>query len=83
METSTLILRSIVSETDAEAKAEAKEGTHVEAVRDSASMKVMRVKHLKGWVDKRRTASQRKSVEGVDCSVSFSGLIEGWNLMWN
>ena len=43
-------------------------------------MKVMRVKHLRGWVDKRRTASQRKSVEGVDCSVSFSGFIEGWNL---
>ena len=38
METSTLILRSIVSETDAEAKAEANEGTHVEAVMDSKSM---------------------------------------------
>ena len=35
METSTLILRSIVSETDAEAKAEAKEEAHVEAVKDS------------------------------------------------
>ena len=59
--------------------------THVEAVTDSKSMERakaghMQVKHLKGWVDKRRTASQRKSVEGVDCSVSFSGFIEGWNL---
>ena len=57
METSTLILRSIVRETDAEAKAEAKEGTHAEAVRDSKSMERakaghMRVKHLRGWVDK-------------------------------
>ena len=56
--------------------------THVEAVTDSKSMERaqaghMRVKHLRGWVDKRRTASQRKSVESVDCSVSFSGFIEG------
>ena len=29
---------------------------------------------------KRRTASQRKSVESVKGSVSFSGFIEGWNL---
>ena len=76
METSTLILRSIVSETDAEAKAEAKEETHVEAVKDSKSMERaqaghMRVKHLRGWVDKRRTASQRKSVEGVRFCIVF------------
>ena len=45
METSTLILRSIVSETDAEAKAEAKEGTHVEAVTDSKSMKHAKAAH--------------------------------------
>ena len=32
------------------------------------------------WVDKGRTASQRKSVESVKGSVSFSGFIEGWNL---
>ena len=81
-ETQRFILRSIVRETDAEAKAEANEGTHVEAVKGSKSMERakaghMQVKHLKGWVDKRRTASQRKSVEGVDCSVSFSGFIEG------
>ena len=84
-ETQRFILWSIVKETDAEAKAEANEGTHVEAVKGSKSMERakaghMQVKHLKGWVDKRRTASQRKSVEGVDCSVSFSGFIEGWNL---
>ena len=81
-ETQRFILWSIVKETDAEAKAEANEGTHVEAVKGSKSMERakaghMQVKHLKGWVDKRRTASQRKSVEGVDCSVSFSGFIEG------
>ena len=82
METSTLILRSIVSETDAEAKAEAKEETHVEAVRDSKSMERaqaghMRVKHLRGWVDKKTHSVKRKSVEGVKGSVSFSGFIEG------
>ena len=37
-ETQRFILRSIVRETDAEAKAEANEGTHVEAVTDSKSM---------------------------------------------
>ena len=47
--------------------------THVEAVKDSKSMKrkQMRVKHLRGWVDKRRTASQRKSVEGVRFCIVF------------
>ena len=33
--------------------------------------KRMRVKHLRGWVDKRRTASQRKSVEGVRFCIVF------------
>ena len=37
-ETQRFILWSIVRETDAEAKAEANEGTHVEAVTDSKSM---------------------------------------------
>ena len=41
METSTLILRSIVRETDAEAD----EGTHVEAVTDSKSMKHAKAAH--------------------------------------
>ena len=41
METSTLILRSIVRETDAEAN----EGAHVEAVTDSKSMKHAKAAH--------------------------------------
>ena len=41
METSTLILRSIVIETDAEAN----EGAHVEAVTDSKSMKHAKAAH--------------------------------------
>ena len=45
METSTLILRSIVRETDAEAEAEANEGAHVEAVTDSKSMKHAKAAH--------------------------------------
>ena len=50
--------------------------THVEAVTDSKSMERakaghMQVKHLRGWVDKRRTASQRKSVEGVRFCIVF------------
>ena len=61
METSTLILRSIVRETDAEAN----EGTHAEAVRDSKSMERakaghMRVKHLRGWVDKETHSVTKK-----------------------
>ena len=84
-ETQRFILWSIVKETDAEAKAEANEGTHVEAVTDSKSMErresgAHASQTPKCGLTKRRTASQRKSVEGVDCSVSFSGFIEGWNL---
>ena len=65
-ETQRFILWSIVKETDAEAKAEANEGTHAEAVRDSKSMERakaghMRVKHLRGWVDK-ETHSVTKEV---------------------
>ena len=65
-ETQRFILRSIVRETDAEAKAEANEGTHVEAVTDSKSMERakaghMQVKHLRGWVDK-ETHSVTKEV---------------------
>ena len=61
---------------------EAKEEAHVEAVKDSKSMERaqaghMRVKHLRGWVDKETHSVKRKSVEGVKGSVSFSGFIEG------
>ena len=38
-------------------------------------MKVMRVKHLRGWVDKRRTASRKLFDQSVEGSVSFSGFV--------